>query len=669
MTGGTPPREMSANGRSADNWPPAPDNGPMPRRLATALVFLLVIAGGLALRLPRLADRPLHNDEGVNTYKFDEVWTTGRFDYQTIDFHGPSLYYLTLPAAWLSGAREYGQTNEWTYRMVAVMAGAWLIAVPYLLRRPLGTWAAIWAAVLAAASPGLVFYSRYYIHEMLLALFTIGAIVTGWRFTLKGRWRWAVGTGVWVGMMAATKETWVIHAFAAVVGVVGVWLYDRARGERGMAGVHVGPGRVLAGAGVALVAFVLILVTMYSNFFRDFGGDDSRTLWARSGLEKFVDSYVIYFKRGTGGEGVHTQPFGYYLQILTWYQAKKGAPVFTEWLIVGTSALGVIFALVLRAKRPEGAGDGKRKAEPQTARLRRGSDSTGVGVGAKREHPLLVDDAGLPTVDYAHPHTPRRKKPHRYHHHHAPPSPSIPFVRFMAFYTIALTLVYSALAYKTPWCMVTFVHGMTILGGFAVARLVRWTPTVAGKGLVSAAVLVGVYFMLLKVDQANGLTEKAAKRGLASHEFNPYAHTPTTRNLYDPILRTIEEVGSIRADGFRGKIQIVGKEIWPLPFYLRRFTAAAYYDHVPENLRVLDADLIVGPEELGDKLAFMEGKQLAALRPREKSLYLYAPPAVWERWLAQRRGEPLPPLPGVATRPATNPVTPGPTPTPVTAPK
>ena len=37
------------------------------------LVLSLIAVGALALRLPRLAARPMHNDEKVNAVKFNEL--------------------------------------------------------------------------------------------------------------------------------------------------------------------------------------------------------------------------------------------------------------------------------------------------------------------------------------------------------------------------------------------------------------------------------------------------------------------------------------------------------------------------------------------------------------------------------------------------------------------
>ena len=46
------------------------------------------------------------------------------------------------------------------------------------------------------------------------------------------------------------------------------------------------------------------------------------------------------------------------------------------------------------------------------------------------------------------------------------------FVRFLAIYTFVLTALYSLISYKTPWCVLSFWHGMILLAG--VGAVVLW---------------------------------------------------------------------------------------------------------------------------------------------------------------------------------------------------
>ena len=43
------------------------------------------------------------------------------------------------------------------------------------------------------------------------------------------------------------------------------------------------------------------------------------------------------------------------------------------------------------------------------------------------------------------------------------PEPQRQLVRWLGFYTVALTGAYSLVTYKTPWCMLSFLHGMILV--------------------------------------------------------------------------------------------------------------------------------------------------------------------------------------------------------------
>src|SRR3954463_7060309 len=92
-----------------------------------ALGLLLAFAGALALRLPKLDTRPLHNDEAVNAIKVAELWQHGRYAYDPDEYHGPTLHYATLPFLWLSGARDADDVKDATLRYAPIVFGVALI--------------------------------------------------------------------------------------------------------------------------------------------------------------------------------------------------------------------------------------------------------------------------------------------------------------------------------------------------------------------------------------------------------------------------------------------------------------------------------------------------------------------------------------------------------------
>ncbi|HOK47792.1 MAG TPA: hypothetical protein PLK67_17740, partial [Bryobacteraceae bacterium] len=141
---------------------------------AAALLGILSVAA--ALRLPHLADRPMHADEAVLADKFGTLLETGVYDYDPRDYHGPVLLYATLVPSWLRGIRTYVDLDEQALRIVPVFFGLLLVAMPLLLAWGVGRAEALAAAGLTAVSPAIVYYSRYYIPEMLLVCFLLGVI-------------------------------------------------------------------------------------------------------------------------------------------------------------------------------------------------------------------------------------------------------------------------------------------------------------------------------------------------------------------------------------------------------------------------------------------------------------------------------------------------------------
>ena len=99
----------------------------------------------------------------------------------------------------------------------------------------------------------MVFYSRYYIHEMLLVFFTALAAMAWWRYGQSGRFGWCALAGVGLGLMWATKETFVFAVLSLTLAAVCAIGWPRWRGGPGFDGVgrcHVKP--IAAAAGITL---------------------------------------------------------------------------------------------------------------------------------------------------------------------------------------------------------------------------------------------------------------------------------------------------------------------------------------------------------------------------------------------------------------------------------
>ena len=157
----------------------------MTRACMGALVAL-ALAAGLALRLTRLDARPMHHDEANQALKFGALLERGEYAYDAHDHHGPTLYYLSLPAAKLRGQTTLASLDERTLRGVTATFGAATILLLPLLSAGIGRTAAAASAWLLALSPAMVFYSRMFIQESLLAFFTLAFVIAVGRAATGG---------------------------------------------------------------------------------------------------------------------------------------------------------------------------------------------------------------------------------------------------------------------------------------------------------------------------------------------------------------------------------------------------------------------------------------------------------------------------------------------------
>lgn len=464
------------------------------------ITFLLIIITALSLRLPELAERPMHHDEANQAYRFGILLEQGSYAYDADDHHGPTLYYLTLPVAWLTGAKTFQETTEYTYRLVPFIFGMLLIFGVPLLRNGIGCIAVLGVSFLTAISPAMAYYSRMYIQEISLVFFTLIMIAAGWQSFLTGSRRWAIMAGISAGLMFATKETAII-SFAAMGGSA---LFCMLLSKR----FHIPVKNMLIGAVcAAAVSFIL-----FSSFLTHLDGP----------LESIL-AFKTYFARGTGVETDHTHPFSFYLQMLTYYKFD-GGPIWSEGLVFGLGLLGCGFIV-------------SKKIPGNT-------------------------DLGL--------------------------------ARFFMFYTLLLTLAYSVLSYKTPWCMLSFLHGWIILGGIAIASLFErmkqgWKPRMQISALIALTVALAY--------PTYSLARRTVFRYAADYR-NPYVYAHTSPDFKNLIQR-MDELEAISPKGNNLFIQIIADPdaTWPLPFYLREFPNTGYWNDADNLPEMPTPDIIISQPE------------------------------------------------------------------------
>lgn len=306
-------------------------------RFGLVALFLYAIALALALRAPRLAERPMHTDEAILAHKFSGLLEDGTWKYDPKDYHGPALPYLTLPFAWIVGATDAEQVSDTLLRSVSVAVCMAIMLLSLGCYRSIGGGSIATAALFLAVSPIFVFYSRYYIMELLLVFFSLASILSGWRYWVSRNPWWLLPVGFSLAMMHAAKETCVIHYFAMAGAIVGCalsnWIRPASGGEfaaqvkqHPIKANHIKP---------LIVAVLVTWFLFFSSFFTNLP----------AGLIESVTTYASYLTRAEGSG--HEKPWFYYLQLLTW---KKNYYIWTEAGLFVFAFLGAVFAFFRRPK-------------------------------------------------------------------------------------------------------------------------------------------------------------------------------------------------------------------------------------------------------------------------------------------------------------------------------
>ena len=256
-----------------------------------------VLVAAAAVRLVALNMKPMHHDEGVNGFFLMNLMRQGVYHYDPSNYHGPTLYFITLPLAFV--ADKLHVLDAWVLRLVTVAFGVGTVWLVLALRRYVGAIGALAGAALVAVSPACVFYSRYFIHEALFVFFTLGIVVAALRFYETGAAAYLLLASASAAMLFATKET----AFISVGTLLLAWLVafvwvrligggrasDRARSGLASFASDRNAPLVVAGA-LALFAFLWML--FYSSFFTYSKGvfwDSFKAfdIWSKTGMSAF----------------------------------------------------------------------------------------------------------------------------------------------------------------------------------------------------------------------------------------------------------------------------------------------------------------------------------------------------------------------------------------------
>lgn len=514
------------------------------------LVGCFVIAAvAVFLRFYDLLLKPLHHDEGVNGFFLTTLFREGIYKYDPSNYHGPTLYYISLFFTKVFGLETF------PIRASVGVFGVLMVVLAFFLRRYIGSIGSLVAALLVALSPGMVYISRYFIHEIFF-VFCSFAIVLGVLFFIEGR-----KPGIWatawmallllicflppalniVTLFKLQSETtiWVLRAGFFLVEAILVFLVMRMLLEwnEGRA-VYL----LLASASTAL--FFATKETAFITLGTILIACGCVWLWRRL--------YGGIFGADIGEDNLAPVP-------LTWetFRERLGNGADLLLLIVALVAVFIYVSVLFFSSfftYAEGIA-GAVKAYAFWTKTGTGDHTQNGNLAYlkwlwKIESPILFLSALGTLIAFV-------KARHR-------------FAMFAGLWAFGLFLAYTIIPYKTPWLALSFILPMCIVAGYGINELVAARDS-AMKGI--AVLLLAASIGIL------GYQTTDLNFNRYDDDTMPYVYAHTRRGFLD-LIRQVEYYAEKSGKGKEATIEIVSPDYWSMPWYTRHYSHANYHGRI-----------------------------------------------------------------------------------------
>lgn len=510
--------------------------------LAAASAIALLAA---FLRFYKLELKPMHHDEGVNGFFLTTLFREGIYKYDPQNYHGPDLYYFALAVSKMFGL------NTFNVRASVAIFGVLTVVLALCLKNYIGKIGSLVAALFLALSPGMVFISRYFIHEILFVFFSL-AIVLAVVYFVEKRKAGAFATMTMTFLLLVCflptalnlanqigdkNETlvWIVRVGLFAVEAVLVFLIMRML-------LAWNDGRAIY-LMLAAASAVLLFAT-------------KETAFVTVGTMLIACACVFVWRkirRATFGELKENElePTD-----LTWanFRARLGTGGDLTLLIVACAAIFVYVGVLFFSSfftYPEGVG---KAFEAYALWTKTGTkDHTQNGFlaylkwGMKLEAPIFIVSAIGTLLALA-------KARHR-------------FAVFAAFWAFGMFAAYTIIPYKTPWLALSFLLPMCIVGGYGINELItsknKIVKVLGALVLIFAATVLGYQTYDLNFQKYDD-------------DSMPYVYAHTTRGFLD-LINKIEYYAEKSGRGKEASVEVVSPDYWSMPWYMRDYKQAIFH--------------------------------------------------------------------------------------------
>ncbi|MGI8410760.1 MAG: phospholipid carrier-dependent glycosyltransferase [Pyrinomonadaceae bacterium] len=505
--------------------------------------FVTIIA--TFLRFFQLGLKPFHHDEGVNGFFLTTLFREGAYKYDPANYHGPTLYYITLAFTKVFGLETI--PVRWSVAIFGVLT----VVLAFFLKRYIGRIGSLFAALCLALSKGMVFISRYFIHEIFFVFLSL-AVVVSILFFLDTRKAgiFAIGwmalillacflpSGLYFADALAGENTTSLWAVRAAFFVI----------EAGLVFLVI---RMLLAWNSGRAIYLLLASASLSLMFAT-----KETAFITVGTMLIACVCVWIWEKIRGKVHAETESDELAGSELTWTKFREALGTGTDRLLIVAAVASIfIYIGVLFFSSFFSYPEGVQKAfDAYTIWTKTGSkDHTQNGMwaylkwGMRIEAPILILSLAGIVIAFI-------KARHR-------------FAMFAALWAFGLFAAYTIIPYKTPWLALSFLLPMCIAAGYAVNELA------AAKNL-NAKLFAG----LLAVSAAGILAYQTYELNFVRYDDEDmvYVYAHTKREFLD-LIAEIERYAEKSGKGKTAAVDIVSPDYWPMVWYLKDYSKAIFH--------------------------------------------------------------------------------------------
>ena len=526
---------------------------PKPKNIDLGWIVGCCVITAIAVfwRFWQLELKPLHHDEGVNSFFLTNLFREGVYKYDPANYHGPDLYYFALAAVKMFGL------NTYSIRGSVAIFGVLTVVLAFFLKDYLGKIGSLAAALFIALSPGMVYISRYFIHELSFVFFSFGIVVGVLYFIEKRRAGvFAIATMTLLLLVCFLPTALNLATMIGKENATWVW------------GLRLGLFAVEA----VLVFLIMRMILAWND-----GSPIYLLLASASAALLFATKETAFITVGTLLAAVVSVWLWrkIYRALIGEPQANELEPVALTWTVfrerLGDSSdilliviacvcvfayLGILFFSSFFTY-PEGIG---RAFEAYALWTKTGSkDHTQNGTYAyfkwlkQIESPILI----LSAIGFL---IALIKARHR-------------FAIFTGFWAFGMLAAYTIIPYKTPWLALSFILPMCLVAGYGINELI---------GSRDAALkILGVLLTVVAV----GIL------GYQTYDLNfqrydddsmPYVYAHTRRGFLD-LIKQIEYYADKSGKGKDASIEVVSPDYWSMPWYMRDYPKAIFHGNLIDS--------------------------------------------------------------------------------------